>query len=89
MIFFQKAPPTKDNGTTSETHENSEEEDEVIGYKPKRRRTLDLSDSEDDESSTAVRQQTITGNMCGDLRPRGCRFEPHQLHCVVYLSKTH
>ena len=23
-----------------------------------------------------------------DLRSRGCRFEPHQRHCVVSLSKT-
>ena len=23
-----------------------------------------------------------------DLRPRGCRFEPHLRHCVVSLSKT-
>ena len=50
-------------GVTHEDHE--EEEDEVISYKPKRRRTLDLSDSEDDEPSAAVRPQTITGNMCG------------------------
>ena len=47
------------------THEDNEEDDEVISYKPKRRRTLDLSDSEEDEPSAAVRQQTITGNMCG------------------------
>ena len=24
-----------------------------------------------------------------DLRPRGCRFEPHRRHCVLSLSKTH
>ena len=23
-----------------------------------------------------------------DLRPRGCRFEPHRRHCVVCLSKN-
>ena len=50
---------------TGVTHEDHEEDDEVISYKPKRRHTLDLSDSEDDEPSAAVRQQTIPGNMCG------------------------
>ena len=24
-----------------------------------------------------------------DSRSRGCRFEPHQSHCVVSLRKTH
>ena len=24
-----------------------------------------------------------------DSRLRGCRFEPHRRHCVVFLSKTH
>ena len=23
-----------------------------------------------------------------DLRPRGCRFEPHRRHCIVSLSKN-
>ena len=97
MIIFQKAPPTKDNGTNG-VHGDNEEDDEVISYKPKRRRTLDLSDSDDDDPSAAVRQQTITGNIVGaqwfsgrvlDSRPRDCGFEPHRRHGIVSLCKTH
>ena len=32
--------------------------------------------------------QWLSGRVL-DLRPRGHRFEPHQCHCVVSLSKTH
>ena len=32
--------------------------------------------------------QWLSGKVL-DLRLRGCEFKPHQLHCVVSLSKTH
>ena len=35
-----------------------------------------------------VGAQLLSGRML-DLRLMGCWFEPHQLHCIVSLSKTH
>ena len=32
--------------------------------------------------------QWLSGRVL-ESRPKGCRFEPHQCHCVVSLSKTH
>ena len=31
--------------------------------------------------------QWLSGRVL-DSGPRGCKFEPHRLHCVVFLSKT-
>ena len=31
--------------------------------------------------------QWLSGRVL-DLRPKGCRFEPHRRHCIVSLSKN-
>ena len=36
---------------------------------------------------SACMAQWLSGRVL-DLRPRGCRFEPHRCHCVVSLSKN-
>ena len=36
---------------------------------------------------TKNRGQWLSGRVL-DLRPRGCRFEPHRRHCFVSLSKN-
>ena len=42
------------------------------------------------ESIQTNKQTTKSEPVCFViLRSRGCRFEPHQHHCVVSLSKTH
>ena len=37
---------------------------------------------------TYVGKQWLSGGVL-DSRSRGCEFEPHWRHCVVFLSKTH
>ena len=45
-ILQQKGPVV--SATTEDGNVDDDDDDDIISYKPKRRRTLDLSDSEDD-----------------------------------------
>ena len=40
------------------------------------------------QDTTQEGAQWLSGRVL-DSRTKGCRFEPHQRHCVVSLSKTH
>ena len=57
MIHQQKDPSTD---VTNRNLFTEDDDDDIISYKPKRRRTLDLSDSEDDDI-TDTGQKTNTG----------------------------